>query len=192
MSRPDGLLAQVARFHPLSAEAQEAIGSAFEYSEQPKGSCLVRAGQVCRHLYFLEEGALRGFYLVDGREVTHWFALAREFVTSFHSFSTGSAAVETIQLLEPARLWSISKERLARLLDAHHELERTLRIAYERYYVRLEERFVNAQFRSAAERYRDVLEQQPELLQRVPLGYLASWLGISAETLSRIRAKKDV
>ncbi|RYD91575.1 MAG: Crp/Fnr family transcriptional regulator, partial [Sphingobacteriales bacterium] len=169
------LLQRIASYHPLSADARETIAASFEPLSFSKGDYLVRAGQVCRHLYFLEAGALRGFYLLDGKEVTHWFALAEEFVTSFHSFSTGTASVESIQLLEDAVLWSISKERLQKLLDAHHELERLLRIAYERYYIRLEERFVNAQFRSAADRYRDVLEQQPELLQRVPLGHIASW-----------------
>ncbi|GAB4094417.1 Crp/Fnr family transcriptional regulator [Flaviaesturariibacter terrae] len=186
----DRLLGNIGRFHPLSAAAREAIGSAFEAQTLARDEELVRAGQVCRHLYFLESGALRGYYLLDGREVTHWFALAEEFVTSFHSFSTGTASVETIELLEDSVLWAISKETLSALLDTHPELERALRIAYERYYIRLEERYVNAQFRTAAERYKDLLEQQPQLLQRVPLGYLASWLGISAETLSRIRAKR--
>ncbi|RYZ19507.1 MAG: Crp/Fnr family transcriptional regulator [Chitinophagaceae bacterium] len=186
---PERLLQHIATFHPLSAGARAAIAPAFEEVHLEKGASLVRPGQICRHLYFLESGALRGYYLADGKEVTHWFALAEEFVTSFHSFSTGTASVEHVQLLEDAVLWSISKERLAGLLDQHHELERALRIAYERYYIRLEERFLNAQFRSAADRYRDVLEGQPELLQRVPLGHLASWLGISAETLSRIRSR---
>ncbi|RYY88579.1 MAG: Crp/Fnr family transcriptional regulator [Chitinophagaceae bacterium] len=186
---PDRLLQHIAAYHPLDEETRAAISAAFEHQQLAKGDYLVRAGQHCRHLYFLEEGALRGFYLLDGKEVTHWFALAEEFVTSFHSFSTGTASVESIQLLEPAQLRAISKDKLTQLLNEFPLLERVLRLAYERYYVRLEERFVNAQFRSAADRYRDVLEEQPELLQRIPLGYIASWLGISAETLSRIRGK---
>ncbi|RYY39615.1 MAG: Crp/Fnr family transcriptional regulator [Chitinophagaceae bacterium] len=186
---PERLLHHVAAYHPLNEETRAAISDAFEPLTFAKGDYLVRAGQQCRHLYFLEEGALRGFYLLDGKEVTHWFALAEEFVTSFHSFSTGTVSVESIQLLESARLWAISKDKLTALLNDYPLLERVLRLAYERYYVRLEERFVNAQFRPAADRYRDLLDMQPELLQRIPLGYIASWLGISAETLSRIRGK---
>lgn len=84
-------------------------------------------------------------------------------------------------------MWAISKESLTRLLNQHHELERLLRIAYEKYYIRLEERFVNAQFKTATERYQNLLQQTPHIIERVPLGYIASYLGISQETLSRIR-----
>jgi CRP-like cAMP-binding protein len=164
------------------------VRDSFEEMVLPKGALLVQEGRSCRHLYFLQEGALRGYYLLDGREVTHWFGFGPEFVTSFHSFTTGQAAVENIQLLEGSVLWSISKETLGGLLDRFHELERLVRLAYEHYYIRLEERFVNGQFRTAAERYAQLLSQEPHVLERVPLQYIASWLGISPETLSRVRA----
>ena len=145
--------------------------------------------KVCRHLYFLEKGALRGYYNLDGKEITHWFAFEREFVTSFYSFTTGQPAVENIQLLEGSILWSISKDSLTHLLNQYHEIERLLRIAYEKYYIRLEERFVNAQFKTATERYQNLLAEAPHIIERMPLGYIASYLGISQETLSRIRSR---
>jgi CRP-like cAMP-binding protein len=153
-----------------------------------KGEPLVAAGRTCRSLYFLQQGALRGYYLLDGKEITYWFAFAPEFVTSFHSFITGKPAVESVEALEGSILWAISKEKLTALLDRFHELERLVRLAYEHYYIRLEERFVNAQFRTATERYMQLMEQEPHLLERVPLQYIASYLGISPETLSRVRA----
>ena len=110
-------------------------------------------------------------------------------VTSFHSFITHEPAVENIQLLEGRILWAISKETLTNLFNQYHEIERLMRIAYEKYYIRLEERFVNAQFKTASERYENLLRQSPHILERVPLGYIASYLGISQETLSRIRSK---
>jgi CRP-like cAMP-binding protein len=161
----------------------------FEKLILPKNEYLVTEGKICRHLYFLQQGALRGFYNLDGKDVTHWFAFEQDFVTSFHSFITQQTAVENIQLLEGSVLWSISKEKLNALLDRYHEIERLLRTAYEKYYIRLEERFVNAQFKTATERYQNLLEQAPHMLERVPLGYIASYLGISQETLSRIRGR---
>ena len=138
-------------------------------------------------MYFLEQGALRGYYTLEEKEITHWFAFEQDFVTSFHSFITGEPSVENIQLLEGSVLWSISKDNLKRLLDQYHELERLLRIAYEKYYIRLEERFVNAQFKTATERYQTLLKQTPHIIERASLGHIASYLGISQETLSRIR-----
>ena len=138
-------------------------------------------------MYFLEQGALRGYYTLEEKEITYWFAFEQDFVTSFHSFITGEPAVENIQLLEGSVLWSISKDNLKQLLDQYHELERLLRIAYEKYYIRLEERFVNAQFKTATERYQTLLKQTPHIIERASLGHIASYLGISQETLSRIR-----
>ena len=71
----------------------------------------------------------------------------------------------------------------------HHEIERLVRVATEKYYIRLEERFVNAQFKTATERYHELLQQTPHIIERVSLGHIASYLGISAETLSRIRSR---
>lgn len=155
-----------------------------------KNDFLVAEGKICRHLYFLQHGALRGFYNLDGKEVTHWFAFEDDFVTSFHSFITQEPSVENIQLLEGSILWGISKSNLDALMNQYHELERLVRIAYEKYYLRLEERFVNAHFKTATERYQNLLLQTPSLVSRVSLGHIASYLGISQETLSRIRSKR--
>ncbi|HYH14584.1 MAG TPA: Crp/Fnr family transcriptional regulator, partial [Flavisolibacter sp.] len=163
----------------LQACLQEVVLSKYQH--------LVTEGKVCRQLYFLQHGALRGYYNLEGKAITHWFAFENDFVTSFHSFITQEPAVENIQLLEGSILWAISKDNLSRLMKQYHEIETLVRTAYEKYYIRLEERFVNAQFKTATERYQDLLQQRPHILERVPLGYIASYLGISQETLSRIR-----
>ena len=183
------LLSHITNYSPLSAEAQNALQDCFEKIILSKNDFLLTEGKICRHLYFLEKGALRGFYNLDGKEITHWFGFEKDFVTSFHSFITQEPAVENIQLLEGSILWSISKEKLTQLFNEYHEIERLMRIAYEKYYIRLEERFVNAQFKTAGELYENLLQQTPHIVERVPLGHIASYLGISQETLSRIRGK---
>jgi CRP-like cAMP-binding protein len=183
------LLSHIKNYAPLSEAAEQALNDAFEKRLLPKNEFLVRQGNRCRHLYFLESGALRGYYNLEGKEITHWFGFEKDFVTSFHSFITGEPAVENIQLMEGSILWAISKETLSSLFNQYHEIERLVRIAYEKYYIRLEERFVNAQFKTATERYENLLQQMPHLPERAPLGYIASYLGISQETLSRIRSR---
>lgn len=183
------LLTSINTYHQLSEAAENALENCFEKIMLDKNELLLREGNICRHLYFLEQGALRGFYNLDGKEITHWFGFENDFVTSFHSFITGQAAVENIQLVEECTLWRIAKNDLEGLYNDYHEIERLVRIAYEKYYIRLEERYVNAQFKSAKERYEQLLEQSPHILERVSLGSIASYLGISQETLSRIRSR---
>jgi CRP-like cAMP-binding protein len=187
--RMQQLLTQLTNYYSLSDPANNELQDCFKKISLPKGEYLLREAKRCRQLYFLEKGALRGFYNLDGKEVTHWFGFENDFVTSFHSFITEQPAVENIQLLEDSILWAISKEQLTQLFNQHHEIERLVRIVYEKYYIRLEERFVNAQFKTARERYENLLQQTPHILERVSLGCIASYLGISQETLSRIRSQ---
>ncbi len=183
------LLRHITTYYPLSTDAQQAISDSFQEVVLSKDKHLVKRGQVCTQLYFLERGALRGYYNAEDKEITHWFGFENHFVTSFYSFTTGQPAVENIQLLEGCVLWSLSKEKMNHLCNQHHEIERVVRMAYESYYIKLEERFVNAQFKSAKERYENLLHQSPHIIERVPLGYIASYLGISPETLSRVRSR---
>lgn len=183
------LLAQLRGFYSLSDSANQALQDCFCKITLAKGEYLLSEGKRCKKLYFLENGALRGFYNLDGKEITHWFGFENDFVTSFHSFITQEPAVENIQLLEGSVLWSITKDQLQGLFKQHHEIESLVRIVYEKYYIRLEERFVNSQFKTARERYESLLLQTPHILERVPLGCVASYLGISQETLSRIRSQ---
>ncbi|MCG2614047.1 Crp/Fnr family transcriptional regulator [Terrimonas sp. NA20] len=185
----ESLINHLRQYSRLSSEAEAALTDSFNQLTLSRNEYLLTEGRICRHLYFLETGALRGYYTLEDKEITHWFGFENDFVTSFHSFITGEPSVENLQLLEGSVLWSISKDTLTTLLGRFHEIERLLRIAYEKYYIRLEERFVNAQFKTAAERYDQLLSQTPHILERVPLGQVASYLGISQETLSRIRSR---
>lgn len=171
-------------------EARAALEQHFVQKEYKKNELLIKAGQVCRHLYFIERGCIRGYYNIDGKDQTQWFGFENDFVTSFRSYTTRAASREYIEVLEDdAVIWSIAKEDLDQLLQQFPELEKMVRLIYEHYYIRLEDRYSNAHFKNATERYEDLLQYSPHILQRIPLGFIASYLGISAETLSRIRNK---
>ncbi len=183
------LLNHIKDYYQLNSDAQQALHDSFEQLVLPKNEFLLQEGKVCRRLYFIQKGALRGFYNLEGKEITHWFGFENDFVTSFHSFITQEPAVENIQLLEGCVFWVITKDKLTSLFNQFHEIERLVRIAYEKYYIRLEERFVNSHFKTATERYENLLRDHPHIPGRVPLGYIASYLGISQETLSRVRSR---
>jgi CRP-like cAMP-binding protein len=183
------LFEHIGQYSRLSDVAMKSLGAVLKKVELSKGSFLITEGKTCQYIYFLEKGCLRGFYNLDGREVTYWFAFENNFVTSFYSFISRKPSVEFIQLIEDCTLWAIAYEDLQELYDAHADIERLGRIMNERYYVMLEERFVGNHFKEAKERYENLIVHSPHILQRVPLGYIASYLGISQETLSRIRNK---
>lgn len=183
------LLEHIQQYCRLTTNTLEALGSVLQKVELAKGSFLYSEGKICNHLYFLERGCVRGYYNLDGKEITYWFAFENSFVTSFYSFITRNPGAENIQLIEDSVLWSISYDQLQALYHTHPDMDRFSRIMQERYYVMLEERFLSNHFKEARERYELLLKNHPHILQRVPLGYVASYLGITQETLSRIRGK---
>lgn len=186
----EALLKHIANLYQLPEESLDALAAHCKKLELEKGEYLVNAGAVCRNLYFIERGCVRGYYLLEEKELTYWFAFENDFFTSFHSFITKTPSVEKIQTLEDSIFWSISREALYALYDNYPPIERLGRMVCENYYIRLDERLVKSQFKTAQERYEDLMRNNPHILQRVPLGFVASFLGISQETLSRIRGKK--
>lgn len=179
----------ISQYYPISLGAREALSKALTQVEISKNSFLLQEGTVCNNLYFLEQGCLRGYYNLDGKEITYWFGFENNFITSFYSFISRKPGVENIQILEDSTLWGIGFEALNQLFDFHKDLERLVRIINEQYYIRLEERFMSMQFKTARERYEQLIETSPHILQRISLGQIASYLGISQETLSRIRSQ---
>lgn len=183
------LFDHIRQYCQLGKSALKSLSTVLKKIELTKSDFLITEGKICRHIYFLERGCLRGFYNLDGKDITYWFAFDNDFVTSFFSFITQKPAVENIQLIEDCTLWSIAHEDLQMLYQKHADIERLGRIMTERYYVMLEERFLSNHFKEAKERYDNLMTHAPHILQRVPLGHVASYLGISQETLSRIRSK---
>lgn len=183
------LFEHINQYSPLSNATLKDLGASLQRVELPKGEFLIKEGKVCQHVYFLEHGCVRGFYDLDGKEVTYWFAFDNTFVTSFFSFISRKSCFENIQAIEDCTLWALTYENLQQLYLQHSDMERMGRIMHERYYVMLEERFLRNHFKEAKERYENLMLNSPHILQRVPLGYVASYLGITQETLSRIRAR---
>lgn len=184
------VLLNIAPGFQIPPEARKALENIFVQQQFLKNEMLIEEGKVCRQLYFLEKGSIRGFYNIDGKDISQWFGFENDFVTSFSSFITRKPSREFIQVVEDSTLWCISRQQLDEMLQQYPALERLVRQVYEQYYIRLEERYSNAHFKTATERYDDLLLNSPHIISRMPLGYIASYLGISAETLSRIRKKK--
>jgi CRP/FNR family transcriptional regulator, anaerobic regulatory protein len=175
---------------PLSEQAQADLTGVVRRQPYAKNTFLLKPGSTCRYLYFIESGCLRGFCLRDGVTCSTWFAEENNVVTSAYSFLTQRPGYEGIEVLESGVLSFIHHDDLHRLYQQHPSFNLLGRLLTEQYYIELEERTQSLQLQTATERYEQLLKQQPTLVQRVNLGHLATYLGISQETLSRIRAKK--
>lgn len=174
----------------VSEQLKERLDDLIAIEDVKKGHSLLRTSERCSDLYYIEKGLLRGYYYSDSKEITHWFAREGEFATCFYSFITQKPAVENIETLEPCELVSIPYSGLQKLYRDFPETERIGRLLTEAYYVKLENRLLGQHFTDAKTRYDSLLANNPTLLQRAPLGYVASYLGITQETLSRIRSQK--
>ncbi|WBM74909.1 Crp/Fnr family transcriptional regulator [Saprospira grandis] len=162
----------------------------FVEKKLPKGELLLPMGKVCRSLFFIEEGLARSFYYGDsGTDVSLWFFREGEFLTNSESFFQQKPSIYNIELLEDARLYEISHQRLEQLFEELHLIERFGRLLAIEMLGEMIQRWHAMQFKSAKERYDFMLERYPDLFQRLRLGDIASFLGIRPETLSRIRAK---
>lgn len=156
--------------------------------EIERNTCFMRQGDRCDDLYFVEEGLMRGYYYNEDKEITSWFSKEGEFATSFYSFITQRPTVEFAETLEDTVLVQLPYHSLQKLYRDFPETERLGRLLTEAYYIRLESRFLAMQFTTAKERYDALLDTNPSLVNRAPLGCIASYLGMTQETLSRIRA----
>ncbi len=176
-------------FPDLSEGAKIAFGKELEILSFNKGELLESEGRVCNHLYFIIEGSARSFYVRDNKDITVSFSLEREFLTSMHSFISRKPSYENLEAMEKTQVARISHESLLKLFEKHHDLERTYRLILEQYYVTLEEQLIFAKFKSARDRYLDLMEYRPKIIHKASVGQIASYLDMSIETLSRIRGK---
>ena len=164
------------------------FSSVFTVEQYPKHHLLHREGTVCHRLYVVKSGALRSFYHQDGKDITAHFAIDRGVITAVDSFLQQKPSRYNVETLEDSTVYVVSRQDFDRFLDEHPEHERAVRLVVQDLYIELVERVENLIFFSAQERYERLIRHNPNIIQRVSLGHIASFLGITPETLSRVRS----
>lgn len=179
----------ICNYIELSKNAEESIRQFVKEIQMKKGSLLSSEGKTSKHMYFLVSGVARTYLYINGKDITHWISLENSLITSWHSYVLEKPSSEYIELTEDATLVQISKDNWKELYKKHPELERFSRLVLEQELAIIDEFYKGYYFLTAKEKYELLISAVPEITQKANLGHIASMLGISQETLSRIRGK---
>jgi len=175
----------------ISSNDCKKIAASFKAETIKKGDYFLRSGSRCNKLSYIKEGILRIYVNMPDREVTQWISTRESFVTEFNAFFYRQASMRDIQALTDTQLLTIDYQQyleLGKLLPEWNEFER---LFIGKCFVFMENRIFDLISLSAEERYKRLFEQNRELLNQVPLQYIASMLGMTPETFSRIRKKQS-
>lgn len=173
----------------VSEDLKTALEKHFEYEKIEKDQYLLKEKQYCRRLYFLESGTVRTFYYDKGKDITSWFYRENQFFSSWYSFYNQEQSFEYIIAVENSSLYSIEYSNYQKLLQSFPKFERFGRLLAEEQTAFIDFYSKGYLFMSAKEKYDLLHTFFPDITMRVNLGHIASFLGITQETLSRIRRK---
>lgn len=175
------------KFLKLSAETQNILAGVCSTAFLKKNELLQPIGHTCKTIYFVQSGIARIFYYKDGVDITESFAFAGNIIVRVESLFTGKPSKKAIQVLEDSEIIAINATKLFKLYDEYPSIERLFRLIFENGYVETVNRIESIQFHTAEERYLSLLKQT-NIVQKIPLKHIASYLGITQVSLSRIRA----
>lgn len=179
----------VKNIYPLSTAAQDFINQKAYASHHNKNEMLVKAGSMCTGVYLIRKGILRSFIKEGQKEITTWISGEHELATCITCYGLQQPARENIQALEDCELVVLSTADLQYLYEHFPESNIVGRKILEKYYRDAEERAFIARLMEATTKYKHFIATKSDLLNRVPLKFIASYLGMTLETLSRIRSK---
>ncbi|MFY7826865.1 MAG: Crp/Fnr family transcriptional regulator [Flectobacillus sp.] len=181
------MIAFVRRFVDFSDEEIAAAHSLFEERFIKKGEFFIKSGEYNTSIGFINKGLMRSYFIQNNQETTFQITLENQFVTSMTCYVLNQPSNDFIQAIEDTDICVISKETLEDLCNRFHNWDKFGRLTYEQVALEQEIRLRSFISETAQERYEKILEFQPELINRVPQVYLSNFLGITPQSLSRLR-----
>lgn len=182
-------LEELEDIHPLPAELKENLLHDFVIVHAPKDAILLHEGDVCKYAWVVLNGLVRAFHFVNGVDVTSRLMKPHHIIISVGSFYSQTPSFESVQVLQPTILARLHYHQLEHLYQRFPSFNYTGRKLTEQYFYLVEKRLFMLRKHTALERYKYFLEQYPGLINEIPLKYVASFLSMNQETLSRVRNK---
>jgi CRP-like cAMP-binding protein len=183
------LLSVLNHFHPLTPVMEDFLKKNATSLSVRKRKLLLKEGNFCEHVYFIVKGAVRGYTREGQKDITTWIVVENELVSSILSLDRLQPSIENIQVLENTDLLVLSNDLLQRMYVEIPEFNVVARKLLQHYYADAERRAFIARLTKAENKYRHFLLHHEPLANRIPLKYIASYLGMTLETLSRVRKK---
>lgn len=171
----------------IDKESLESIVSAFEIQTIKKGEFFLKSGRICRKMAFIKSGYLRMYDIVDGKEITFWVGSNGKFITSLSSFIFETENFWNIQAVTDCDILVISKEKHFELCKQQPKWLEFDNLLLAHSFALLEKSMFSQLHTTAQQRFENLLKEEPALFNYVPLQHIASMLGITPESLSRLR-----
>jgi len=171
----------------LTDSFKTALEQEVTFLSLPKNHFLIEAPRPCDHIYLLQEGFAKGFVFEEGEKKVHSFWGASDIIVNPQGCFEKVPSVEFVQLTEKSKVWCIDQSSLKVLMDSFKEARSLYRIVIGRYYVQSQARLFDVQHRSAWQRYQKLIQQYPAIEQKVSQEYIASFLSITPQSLSRMK-----
>lgn len=178
-------LSTFVHFTPIELEH---ISSHFTTRVIKKNSYLLKAGEVCKDFIFVKSGCIRMYYLSNGIEISAWFSMHHSIAMEVQSFISQSPSVCFLQATEQSEVSVLQRSKLENLYYTEPKMQELMRKIWEPALVLVIPRFLSLQNDSAEKRYLDLI-QNPDMIRHIPQKYLASFIGVTPTSLSRIRKK---
>ncbi len=173
---------------PLPAPAKNLIKESIIETRFPKGHILFKADKIETRIYFIKKGIARAYAYSGENQITFWFGKEGDPIVSMQNYVNKQKGYEDVELLEDSELYELKTEKLQNLFLENIQIANWGRKFSELELIRSEERLISLQFDTATQRYLALLKKYPSIIQRVQLAHIASYLGITQVSLSRIRA----
>lgn len=181
------LIEQLLKYGYIHEDIQQEISRKTKHLLKKKNEHLLREGQSLSSFFVIKKGLIRAYFYKNNKEINTWFGEENQIFYSILPVYANSPSFESIQFLEDSEIYCISNNDLNQLYSLYPQLNVIGRRMAEEVAVLLEERIMSLHTKSALERYSTLIKVQPNLLKRINLGHIASYLGMTQETLSRIR-----
>jgi CRP/FNR family transcriptional regulator, anaerobic regulatory protein len=183
------VLFNIERLIKPSPEEKEAFLNIVKTRTLKKNEFFLKEGEVCRSIAFIEKGSLRYYYQVEDKEISKNFAFENDVIGSFASFITQGPSLFYIEAMEETVIIELKLEDVMALYSQYPIWRNLGRILVQDQYIHLEKREASLLKDPPEKRFSSLVEEHPKIFKRVPLQYIASYLGITRETLSRYRNK---